>query len=208
MGPIFGIVIVVGVGCGLIGWCIAKYQDSSEVSRRFLEVQRLTMQKSQAETARDAEIQRCRELERVNSRLVSELAGIATRPPTVIDPAPMIRAMGEAIASAYGSPSQDTPTTPDHERTIDFSKVMPAATTTDDTQWFPDVEMDGWLENMEGFPTKGGWVNRSTTSQAPPPDGQLPVHRLLENGNVTRVDGQPMFRAGDGQAATPPGGVE
>lgn len=198
--------VVVGVLCGGIGWCIAKYQGSGEVYRLISAEARAVDQKNGAVAERDAEITRRREVEALNNRLVAELAGIAARPPHVIDQAPMIRAIGEAIASAYGSPATTDNTIPEYERTIDFSKVVPESTT--ETQWFPDVEMDQWLEAVDGFPTTGGWVNRSTNFQTPAPDGQEPVHRLLENGSVTRVDGQPMFRAGDGSRVSPPGGVE
>lgn len=197
MTGVFVTIFVIGPCFLGIGWCIAKYSDSQLAYRLKTAEERRLVLELRADT-----------LSTLNNRLVSELAGIATRPPPVIDPTPSIRAIGEAIASAYGPPPTPTPATPEYERSPDYSRLMPSTTTTPDQQWFPDVEMDDWLENMQGFPTKGGWVNRSTNSQEPPPEGQTPVHRLLANGSVERTDSQPMFRAGDGQAVTPPGGVE
>lgn len=195
----------------LIGWFTAKSSESEQRYRLELAENRAVTQKNAAVEALDRESSRREELERANNRLVSELAALATRPPTVIDQGPTIRAIADAISQiAYpggvaGTGEDDTPV---DQRSLSYSRVMPSTTLTEEQQWFPDVEMDSWLEGMDGFPTKGGWVNRSTNSQAPLPDGQHPVHRLLDNGSVERMDGQPMFRAGDGQAATPPGGVE
>lgn len=203
------VVGVVGIVAGIgIGWVIAEKFTVESLHRLELSEQRAVSAKSLALDEAYRERSRREEVETLNNRLVSEMAGLATRPPHVIDPSPTIRAIAEAITSAYGSPAVPDPTTPEYERTPDFSKLQPATTTTPDQQWFPDVEMDEWLENTQGYPTRGGWVNRSTNSQEPLPDGQLPVHRLLDDGSVERMDSQPMFRAGDGQAVTPPGGIE
>lgn len=200
-------IVGIGVGAG-IGWSIARNFTAESLHRLELSEQRAISAKVSALEGEYREKSRREEVESLNNRLVSEMAGLATRPPHVIDPSNTIRAIAEAITSAYGSPSPGDPTTPEYERTPDFSRLQPLTTTTPDQQWFPDVEMDEWLENTQGYPTRGGWVNRSTNSQVPLPDGQHPVHRLLDDGSVERMDSQPMFRAGDGQAVTPPGGIE
>lgn len=207
MGAFAVTLVVVAVCSSGIGWCLAKYRDSRAINRLEYGEMGAVAAKNRTMADLEREIARNQELERQNNRLVAELTAIAVRPPHVIDQAPMIRAIGEAIASAYGPPPTPSDTPPE-QRTLDYSKIVPATTQAENRQWFPDVEMDQWLENLDGYPTTGGWVNHQTNSLVPLPDGQEPVHRLLDDGRVVRTDAQPMFRAGDGQVATPPGGLE
>lgn len=147
-----------------------------------------------------------RELEREkgkNDLLIQELAKKHAPPPPLpppIDPAPLVRAIGEAITSVYNPPQPAVTVT---ETVTPIPSITPS-TPSSTLAFFPDVEMDEWLRSQEGFPTHGGWINPDTNGQTPPIDGQSPVHRVVD-GKVKRLDGQPLFRAGEGQTSLPTG---
>ncbi len=147
-----------------------------------------------------------KELEREkgkNGALIEELARNRTPPPQPIDPAPLIRAIGEAITSVYN------PSTP---AVVTSNTILPTPSLTpppdpspsSTLSFFPDVEMDEWLRSQPGFPVHGGWINNETNAQTPPIDGQSPSHRVI-NGKVHRLDGQPLFQAGEGITNLPTG---
>lgn len=190
------VVVAVMTG-GLIAWSVAGLRSM----RRMAE---LTDEIEELERERDELTQERERTWYEKGVLLEKMVELAQKPPVVIpspDPAPLIAAISEAITAVYApGPAESAPTLP---RETENPAVDPTT-----TQWFPDQEFDEWLSHTEGYPTKGGWVNPQTNSQANLPDGQRPVHGLREDGTLMRLDGQPMFRAGDGQVVGPEGGIE
>lgn len=169
---------------------VARYETSQLRNQSDLDSMRRNMEYEQALNE---------SLRKSNDFLASKLTELASLPPKVIDVAPIVHAIGETLSltlngPAFGPAERDT-----QAKQTSQDKVNPL----DESQmWLPDVEMDEWLQTQTGFPTRGGWVNRETNASLPPLNGQTPVHGITETGKIERLDGQPMFRQGEG--ANPP----
>jgi hypothetical protein len=69
---------------------------------------------------------------------------------------------------------------------------------------YPEIEFDEFMEDASRWPQTG-----ETTTLTPPAVGQqqAPVHAMMPNGRVARLDGAELFASGQ-SAAPPNGGVE
>jgi hypothetical protein len=215
LGPagIWVVVIAVVIVIGLIialGWAIDKLREERNrvawlKNRQGNRIAELERAYNDEKVGRLAAQEAYTGLLRQNEVLTERLIEIAARPPHQIDPTPIIDSLRRVFVP---DPIDDSNTNPNSRSPILSTDLITAANPTHDSDkiFLPDVEMDEWIAD-QGFPTRGGWINKETNSQTLPPDGTTPVHAVVD-GRLTRVDGQPMFRAGDGLKQTPEGGLE
>lgn len=208
MEIVVGIAVFIAVVCA--GWAIDTDRRYRKLETKWREIaadaRELKGKYEDERAGRMAAQEAYVGITRQQEQLLDRFTLLASREPQTIDPTPIIDSLRRVFVPDV-DPEQETKQETKRVDLIAAANGQQPPASEVNQVFLPDVEFDEWI-NQNGMPTKGGWVNKETNSLLNPMDGQTPVHKVTQDGRLTRLDGQPMFRAGDGQQQTPDGGLE